>query len=66
MTPLWQPLNLRKKLGMPNLYIKDDSLNPSGSLKDRASFLVAAFALKYKINDIVVASTGNAASSCHA
>jgi threonine synthase len=32
-------------------------------LKDRASFLVAAFARKHDINDIVVASTGNAASS---
>ena len=54
---------LEKKLGMPNLYIKDDTLNPTGSLKDRASYLVAAFALKYKITDVVVASTGNAASS---
>lgn len=63
MTPLWKPLNLRKTLNMPNLFIKDDTLNPTGSLKDRASFLVAAFAIKYKISDIVVASTGNAASS---
>ena len=63
MTPLWEPENLRKKLGLPGLFIKDDTLNPTGSLKDRASYLVAAFALKYKIKDIVVASTGNAASS---
>ncbi|HAK45658.1 MAG TPA: threonine synthase [Spirochaeta sp.] len=63
MTPLWSPENLRKQLRLPNLYIKDDTLNPTGSLKDRASYLVAAFALKYKIDDIVVASTGNAASS---
>ncbi|MDC7125873.1 MAG: pyridoxal-phosphate dependent enzyme [Spirochaetales bacterium] len=62
-TPLWQPLNLRKKLGLTNLFIKDDTLNPTGSLKDRASYLVAAFAIKHKIDDIVVASTGNAASS---
>ena len=62
-TPMWEPSNLREKIGMTSLYIKDDTLNPTGSLKDRASFLVAAFARKYKINDIVVASTGNAASS---
>jgi threonine synthase len=62
-TPLWKPMNLRKKTGFPELYIKDDSLNPTGSLKDRASFLVAAFAKKEKVNDVVVASTGNAASS---
>jgi threonine synthase len=62
-TPLWTPRNLREKTGFDKLYIKDDSLNPTGSLKDRASFLVAAFALREKIPDVVVASTGNAASS---
>jgi threonine synthase len=46
-----------------HLYIKDDTLNPTGSLKDRASVLVAAFARQHGIQDIVVASTGNAASS---
>jgi len=63
MTPLWEPTGLRESLGLNNLFIKDDTLNPTGSLKDRASYLVAAFARKYKISDIVVASTGNAASS---
>ena len=62
-TPLWQPLRLRRKTGFPNLFIKDDTLNPTGSLKDRASFLVAAFAKKFGINKVSVASTGNAASS---
>ncbi len=62
-TPLWMPINLRRRTGFSNLFIKDDSLNPTGSLKDRASFLVAAFAVKERISDVVVASTGNAASS---
>lgn len=62
-TPLWRPERLRSELGFPNLYIKDDTCNPTGSLKDRASFLVAAFAKKYGINEIVLASTGNAGSS---
>jgi threonine synthase len=62
-TPLWTPFNLRKETGFFNLYIKDDSLNPTGSLKDRASFLVAAFAIREQIRNIAVASTGNAASS---
>ncbi len=62
-TPLWRPDNLRRNLNFPNLFIKDDTSNPTGSLKDRASFLVSAFAKKYGIEDIVVASTGNAASS---
>lgn len=46
-----------------NVFIKNDSLNPTGSLKDRASYLVSAFAKKYNINEITVASTGNAGSS---
>jgi len=62
-TPLWEPERLRKTTGFGQLFIKDDSLNPTASLKDRASFLVAAFAREQHISDIVVASTGNAASS---
>ncbi len=62
-TPLWQPVNLQHELGLPCLYIKDDGLNPTCSLKDRASFLVSAFAAQHDINEIVLASTGNAGSS---
>lgn len=62
-TPLWSPLRLRTEFGAPNLWLKDDSCNPSGSFKDRASFLVAAFARKHGVKNIVLASTGNAASS---
>ncbi len=62
-TPLWAPQRLRAELGMPNLWLKDDTCNPSGSYKDRASWLVAAFARKFGIGEIVLASTGNAASS---
>ena len=62
-SPLWEPARLRKLLGRPGVFLKDDTTNPTGSLKDRASFLVAAFARKLGITDVVVASTGNAASS---
>jgi len=62
-TPLWAPERLRQSLGMPNLWLKDDTCNPSGSYKDRASWLVAAFARKHGIREIALASTGNAASS---
>lgn len=57
-TPLWDLSHIR-----PNLFIKDDSFNPSASFKDRASYMVAAFAKKFKIKEIVLASTGNAGSS---
>lgn len=62
-TPLWEAKRLREATGCANLWIKDDTLNPTGSLKDRASFLVAAYARSQGIDSIVVASTGNAGSS---
>ena len=62
-TPLWAPLRLREEFGAPHLWLKDDTCNPSGSFKDRASWLVAAFAKKHGVKEIVLASTGNAASS---
>lgn len=62
-TPLWSPVRLRKASETPNLYIKDDGLNPTFSFKDRASFLVSAFAASCGINEITLASTGNAGSS---
>ncbi|HOH06440.1 MAG TPA: pyridoxal-phosphate dependent enzyme, partial [bacterium] len=46
--------------GFANLWAKNDGLNPSGSLKDRASFLVAADALRTRARTLVAASTGNA------
>ncbi len=62
-TPLWEPRNLRRELGLPNLFIKDDGANPTSSFKDRASFLVSAMAKKAGVEEIVLASTGNAGSS---
>lgn len=62
-TPLWAPERLRADTGFPGLWIKDDTCQPTGSFKDRASFLVAAYARKKGIREIALASTGNAASS---
>ena len=62
-TPLWEPKRLREELSLPGIFLKDDTANPTGSLKDRASYLVSAFARSRGIDRIVVASTGNAGSS---
>lgn len=62
-TPFFRANRLGKKFGLENLFIKNDSLNPSGSLKDRASYMVVAQANVLNENTIVTASTGNAASS---
>ena len=60
-TPFFRASNLSKKY--ENLFIKFDGLNPSGSLKDRASFLLVAEANRLGESEIACASTGNAASA---
>ena len=60
---LWQPRRLREELDLPHLFIMNDSANPTGSFKDRASGLVSAYAKQSGIDTIVLASTGNAGSS---
>ena len=62
-TPFFQSAALGNELGFTNVWIKNDGLNPSASLKDRASFLVVAEANRLKEKTIVTASTGNAASA---
>jgi threonine synthase len=62
-TPYFQAERLGKTLDAKNVWIKFDGLNPSGSLKDRASFLVVAEANRLGEEIIVTASTGNAASA---
>jgi threonine synthase len=62
-TALWEPERIRSQSGFSRLYLKDETQNPSESLKDRASFLVAAQARYYGFSKIVLASTGNAGSS---
>jgi threonine synthase len=62
-TPFAPAPRLGEILGWPDLWIKNDGLNPSGSLKDRASLIVVAEAARLNETTIVCASTGNAASS---
>jgi threonine synthase len=62
-TPFTPAAALGADIGFPRLWIKNDGLTPSGSHKDRASFLVVADAIRRNRPRIVCASTGNAASS---
>jgi threonine synthase len=62
-TPLLAVPRLAGQLGLTQLWIKDDGLQPTGSLKDRASAVavIKTRELNYKI--VTTASTGNAAAA---
>ena len=62
-TPLYTANRLADRLGLEALYIKDDGLNPTGSLKDRASAVAVVKALESGMDIVGCSSTGNAASS---
>jgi threonine synthase len=62
-TPFHPVAALGRELRCENLWVKNDGLNPSGSLKDRASFLMVAEAARLGEKCVVTASTGNAASA---
>ena len=62
-SPLYNAASLAKKLGVRELYIKDDGFNPTSSLKYRASAIAVAKALEAGADTIACSSTGNAASS---
>jgi len=62
-TPLVESDRLRDLLEMPELYLKDDTRNPTASLKDRATAIALSKAVELDIRTITCASTGNAASS---
>lgn len=62
-TPLYEGKALAKELGLKSLWIKDDGLNPTGSLKDRASGLAVVKGIEAGATTIACSSTGNAASS---
>jgi threonine synthase len=62
-SPLYKTPALGALLGLNNLYVKDDGLNPTSSLKDRASAIAAARAFHAGKDTVACSSTGNAASS---
>ena len=58
-TPLLRSKNLARYLGLNELYIKNDSVNPSYSFKDRVVAIAMAKALEFNFDTIACASTGN-------
>jgi threonine synthase len=63
MTPMYRFERLTDLTGIDEVFLKDDTVNPSSSLKDRASAVGIAMAVEDGMRAIACASTGNAASS---
>lgn len=62
-SPLYRTDRLAERLGLGKLWVKDDGINPTASLKDRASAMAVMKATEAGMNIIACSSTGNAASS---
>ena len=63
MTPLVKAEKLGQKLGLNNLYIKNDSVNPTFSFKDRPAGIAVSKAKEFGLSAVGCASTGNLASA---
>jgi threonine synthase len=65
-TPLIRAKNLGKALGLNELYIKNDTVNPTWSFKDRVVTIAATKARELGYEKLACASTGNLANSVSA
>ena len=62
-TPLHKADKLAKKLGLNNLYIKNDTVNPSFSFKDRPAGVAVSKSIELGLEAVGSPSTGNLASA---
>ncbi len=62
-TPLHRAQRLGASAGLENVWLKDETGNPSASIKDRASAVALLRAVATGADTVAVASTGNAGSS---
>ncbi|MCS7096174.1 MAG: threonine synthase [Candidatus Bathyarchaeota archaeon] len=62
-TPLRKCDRLARALGLKTLYIKDDTVNPTGSFKDRPAAVAVSKALEFYVEAVGCASTGNLAAA---
>ncbi len=65
-TPLHQSVSLYKEIGIKELWIKNEGLNPTGSFKDRGMTVGVTRALELGARSVICASTGNTAASLSA
>jgi len=63
VSPLLEAPRLASRLGLDNLWVKDDSRNPTLSFKDRVVAVAAARAADFGFHTLACASTGNLSAS---
>ena len=61
LTPLRHAVRLGAELGLPNLYLKDETRNPTHSFKDRVVSVALTKAREFGYDTVACASTGNLA-----
>ncbi len=59
-TPLLQARRLGERLRVPNLYLKDEGVNPTGSFKARGQTVAISMARELGLKKVAVPSAGNA------
>jgi len=62
-TPVYNLTRLAEKVGVKQLWLKDESRNPTASFKDRASAVLVTRAKEIGAKVVVTASTGNAGAA---
>ncbi|HXF36725.1 MAG TPA: threonine synthase [Actinomycetota bacterium] len=62
-TPLRRADRLGRRLGIRDLWVKDDSVNPSNSFKDRVVSVASTMARAFGFEALSCASTGNLANA---
>ncbi|MEK3822144.1 pyridoxal-phosphate dependent enzyme [Cytobacillus sp. FSL W8-0315] len=62
-TPIINIKGLGSELGIPELWLKNEGQNPTGSHKDRMSPLIVARAASLNRSTVIAASSGNAGAS---
>ena len=60
MTPLLKSPRLGKALGLPNLWVKDDSQLPTGSFKSRGQAVAISMANELGVRRVAIPTAGNA------
>jgi threonine synthase len=62
-TPLHKATRLAKEIGLKELYLKDETRNPTNSFRDRCAALMASNALDHGCDSVICASNGNMGAS---